>query len=68
VHSVVTSEFIFSELTEKLTGKFKYSEADAAAVEELLRSRMRVVVPIPLESNVCRDPDDDMILATAQTG
>jgi predicted nucleic acid-binding protein len=29
---------------------------------------MRVVVPIPLESNVCRDSDDDMVLATALTG
>jgi predicted nucleic acid-binding protein len=26
---------------------------------------MRVVDPTPLESNVCRDPDDDMVLATA---
>jgi putative PIN family toxin of toxin-antitoxin system len=68
VHSVITSEFILNELREKLTGKFKYSDADATAVEALLRSRMRVVDPTPLENNVCRDPDDDMVLATALTG
>jgi putative PIN family toxin of toxin-antitoxin system len=68
MHSVITSEFIFGELREKLTGKFKYSDADATAVEALLRYRMRVIVPILLESNVCRDLDDDMVLATALTG
>jgi putative PIN family toxin of toxin-antitoxin system len=70
VHSVITSEFILNELREKFIGKFKYSDSDATAVEALLRSssRMRVVDPTPLESNVCRDPDDDMVLATALTG
>ncbi len=68
MHSVITSEFILNELREKLTGKFKHSDADATAVEMLLRSRMRVVDPTPLESNVCCDPDDDMVLATALTG
>lgn len=64
VHSVITSEFILNELREK----FKYSDEDATAVEVLLRSRMRVVDPILLESSVCRDPDDDTVLATALTG
>ncbi len=68
VHSVIASEFIFSELREKLTGKFNYSDADVTEVEALLRIRMRVIVPIPLERNVCRDPDDDLVLATALTG
>lgn len=27
-----------------------------------------MVEPIPLESSVCRDPDDDIVLATALTG
>lgn len=68
VHFVITSEFIFSELREKLTEKFRFSNEDAAAVEALLRSRMHIVDPTTLKSNVCRDPDDDMILATALTG
>jgi uncharacterized protein len=68
VHSVITSEFILHELREKLTEKFKYSDEDAAAVEALLRSRMQVVEPATLASSTCRDPDDDMILATALSG
>lgn len=68
VHSVITSEFILNELREKLTEKFKYSDADAIAVELLLRSRMRVVEPKPLESSLCRNSDDDMVLATALIG
>lgn len=68
VHSVIASEFFLDELREKLTGKFKYSNEDANAVDALLRSRMRMVEPIPLESSVCRDPDDDIVLATALTG
>jgi uncharacterized protein len=68
VHSVVTSEFILNKLREKLTQKFKYSIEDAIAVEVLLRSRVQVILPTPLARNVCRDPDDDMVLATALTG
>ncbi|PSB18734.1 putative toxin-antitoxin system toxin component, PIN family [Phormidesmis priestleyi ULC007] len=68
VHFVITSEFILNELREKLIEKFKFSNEDAAAVEALLRSRMQIVDPTTLKSNVCRDPDDDMILATALTG
>ncbi|MCY7321057.1 MAG: putative toxin-antitoxin system toxin component, PIN family [Phormidesmis sp. CAN_BIN36] len=68
VHFVITSEFILNELREKLTEKFKFFNEDAVAVEALLRSRMQIVDPTTLKSNVCRDPDDDMILATALTG
>jgi len=34
----------------------------------LLRSRMELVVPNELEREVCRDPDDDHILAAAISG
>jgi putative PIN family toxin of toxin-antitoxin system len=67
-HSCVTSEFILNELKEKLTQKFKYSQEDITAVESLLRTRMCVVEPVTLEINVCRDPNDDIILGTAIAG
>jgi predicted nucleic acid-binding protein len=56
-HTVVVSEFIFQELREKLTQKFKYSVEDAQAVGDLLRSRMRVVEPALFAVSVCRAPD-----------
>jgi predicted nucleic acid-binding protein len=34
----------------------------------VLRSRMKIVTPSKLESQVCRDPDDDNILAAAVSG
>ena len=68
VHSAITSEFILNELEKKLTGKFKYSDTDATTIVILLRSRMQVVVPVKLKSNVCRDPEDDAILGTAISG
>ena len=67
-HTVVTSQFILDELREKLTGKFEYSSETADESVELLKSRMEVVTPKPLSAPVCRDADDDNILATALAG
>ncbi len=67
-HTVIISEFIFQELREKLTQKFKYSVEDAQAVGDLLCSRMRVVEPAVFAVSVCRDPDDDQVLGTAIAG
>ena len=68
IHSVIISEFILCELREKLMEKFKYSNEDAAAVDALLRTRTQVTQPAVLESSVCRDSNDDLILATALAG
>jgi len=68
LHQSLTSEFILDEVREKLTKKFKYSEEDAIAVIALLRSRMEVIAPITLTRGICRDPDDEMVLATAVAG
>ena len=68
IHTTTTSAFILGELQDKLTGKFKYSQEDVALIETLLRSRMQVVEPVALGRNICRDVDDDWVLATALTG
>lgn len=68
VHSVITSDFILQEFQEKLTQKFKLSSEDARIAVELLKSRMQIVKPKALNKTVCRDPDDDMVLATALSG
>jgi uncharacterized protein len=67
-HTLVTSNFILAELEEKLTGKFKYSNERAETAVELLLSKMEVVVTQTLSIPVCRDPDDDNILAAAAAG
>jgi putative PIN family toxin of toxin-antitoxin system len=67
-HTLFISEFILSETQEKLIEKFGYSAELAAEVVSVLRSRMKIVTPSKLESQVCRDPDDDNILAAAVSG
>lgn len=67
-HVLFTSEFILEETQEKLIEKFGYPAELAAEVISVLRSRMKVVTPSKLESQVCRDPDDDNILAAAVSG
>ncbi len=67
-HQVVTSQFILDELREKLVEKFKYAPELANEAIALLQSRMNLVVPEPLTAPVCRDADDDNILATALAG
>lgn len=67
-HEVVLSEFILNELKEKLTGKFKFSANEANAAALLITSRCEVVTSPPLIHDICRDPDDDRIIATAITG
>jgi len=67
-HSLVSSAAIFAELETHLLGKFKYSPAEVDAVASLLKPQMEIVIPVKLDAPACRDPDDDMILATAIAG
>jgi len=67
-HTVVTSEYILEELREKLITKFYFSAREAAAVRRTLLEQMVVITPDPLPSPICRDPDDDNILAAAVAG
>jgi|SRR5215213_2168149 len=67
-HDLVISEFIINEVREKLVGKFKYTTEVANEAMGLLRSRMEFVTPAPLDKPVCRDVDDDNILAAAVAG
>jgi putative PIN family toxin of toxin-antitoxin system len=64
-HNVVSSEAILAEVQEHLLGKFKYSSRETDEAVSLLRSQMEIVAPQQLMQPVCRDPDDDQILATA---
>ncbi len=67
-HTLVTSDFILTEVGEKLSDKFNYSAEIADEAVALLRSQMQLVTPAALLSRVSRDVDDDNILATAVAG
>jgi len=64
-HRLSTSEAILVELHDKLIGKFGVPAEKARRAVDLLRSRMAVIEIAPLAGPVCRDPDDDLVLATA---
>ena len=64
-HRLLTSEVILAELHDKLTGKLGVPAETVQRTLDLLRSRMTMVAISPLPAPVCRDPDDDRILATA---
>lgn len=67
-HTIVCSEYILDELQEKLIGKFRRKPLDVRDALDLLRTRIQLVTPAPLEKPVSRDAKDDPILGTAIAG
>ena len=59
------SRFILDELGEKLSSKTGLSASETDAVLAMVRRDSETIQAGPLEQPVCRDPDDDWILATA---
>jgi len=68
VHAIISSQFILNELSEKLQKKFKYAPEEITEALSIFQSKMEIVIPIQLEQQVCRDIDDDWVLATALSG
>jgi len=64
---LVTSPVLLDELEELLVEKFGFSPAGARATRAELESLAEVVAPIDVPV-VCRDRDDDEVLAAAVAG
>ena len=64
---IVTSAELLDELNDALRRKLKLGPAVKAALAEL-RDLCEIVDPDPLPEPVCRDPDDDRVLAAAVAG
>lgn len=67
-HALVISPALLAELDTTLRRKFGATVRDAHAVVALLRRRVDLIDPRPLDRPVCRDPDDDQVLAAAVSG
>jgi putative PIN family toxin of toxin-antitoxin system len=63
----VTSLVLLNELEEKLGGKFGV-DPKTLPILKLYADHSTVVDVVPLAKPVCRDPDDDFVLATALAG
>jgi putative PIN family toxin of toxin-antitoxin system len=64
-HQVFLSEFIVSEFLEKAEFKFKWPKDQCAFAALNLRAHVTLVENEPLPKPVCRDREDDAVLATA---
>jgi putative PIN family toxin of toxin-antitoxin system len=62
--TVATSQRLLDELEDTLRAKFTLGPAGRAFLEQL-RRHVRLVEPTLLRAPVSRDPDDDVVLATA---
>ncbi len=67
-HEIILSPFIYGEFKEKLNSKFGFTKKDADAAIRLLKTRCISVRPNNLAEPVCKDKDDDNIIATAISG
>lgn len=67
-HARILSTSLLLEFEGKLTSKFGFTHKVAQDAVALLRGRMIVVEAASLDQPVCRDPDDDVVLATAVAG
>lgn len=66
-HEVCCSPALLEEFAEKLRDKLGF-EPGTVPIFVAYRQRMSVVEAPPLPAPVCRDPDDDLVLATALAG
>jgi len=67
-HHIISSEPILAEVREHLAGKFKMPATAVQEIETYLREIAEIVVPVEVAAQICRDPDDQMVIGTAVAG
>jgi putative PIN family toxin of toxin-antitoxin system len=63
-HELFTSRVLLAEVNEKLRDKFGV-DPNTVPFIKAYQDRAAVLLPPPLPTRVCRDPDDDEVLAVA---
>ena len=66
-HAIITSEPLLRELRTTAREKFAV-DANELPLLSQLRDEAEIVAPARLAKRVCRDKDDDVVLATAVAG
>jgi len=64
LHELFSSKGLLDELAATLRRKFRVAPGDVPFLRAY-RERVEIVQPQKLKRAVCRDPDDDLVLATA---
>lgn len=65
-HVVYLSDFIVDEVSEKLRKKLKVPAKKVSELEQFLRHTATILAPSYIPVGICRDPDDEHILALAR--
>lgn len=66
-HTIITSEPLLRELRATLRNKFA-ADPDELPLLSQLNDEAEIIRPARLRERVCRDKDDDVVLATAVAG
>jgi len=67
-HEIILCEGILKEIEEKLTGKIRVARPIARQYLDILRNNAFLYEPGPVGRDICRDPNDRMILGLAAAG
>jgi uncharacterized protein len=67
-HRILTTLFVLAEVEDRLSSKFSYSPTEVRGVGEFLTVNCELVAHGSPEEALCRDPDDDNVLAGALVG
>ena len=67
-HLVISSQALLDELGDLLERKFRQRAVDAQGARRLFAATFTLVEPGVLNPPICRDHDDDVVLATALAG
>lgn len=62
-YTIYTSQWVLDEFRDKLLHKFHFPNKEVNQAIGFLRKNAAIITHPPLSSPVCRDPDDDNILA-----
>jgi putative PIN family toxin of toxin-antitoxin system len=64
-HLIVTSKTLMTELRKVMAEKIGFSRGEVREAMQVIADMVEIAEPARLESPVCRDPDDDEVLAAA---
>lgn len=67
-HSIILSEHILSEVSEKLIDKIRLPQNFVQEIIDYLREQAEIVNPEEIKESICRDKDDIPIIGTALSG
>ncbi|MGH9203427.1 MAG: putative toxin-antitoxin system toxin component, PIN family [Vicinamibacterales bacterium] len=67
-HVVISSQPLLDEFRDVLERKFRQREVDVRSALRLFAETFTLVTPDVLDPPICRDRDDDVVLATALAG